>query len=400
MERAPVQRYLARSPMPVPEPVLRDWHSRPGATERLRPPFPSLDLTRLEHTRRTLPVDQDRSILEDEVARLHSGGRPGWAGDLTSRLESLFAYRHVVTATDLTRHQELPGPPLRVGITGSHGFIGTSLTHFLQAGGHSVVPLGRSGGFDSIDGLDAVVNLAGAGIADGRWTEARKRELRESRLQTTTALAEAIARARRPPSVWVSGSAIGFYGDRGDEAVDESTSRGLGFLSELAEAWEAATRPARQASVRVVLLRTGIVLSPQGGALGKMLPPFRMGLGGRIGSGRQGFSWIALEDVIGAVHFALRTPSLQGPLNLTAPEPATNASFTAVLGRVLKRPVVVSLPATAVRVLFGEMGQESLLGGAQVFPRALLEAGFRFRWPELEQALCFCLGEDKVKSAV
>jgi uncharacterized protein len=131
-----------------------------------------------------------------------------------------------------------------------------------------------------------------------------------------------------------------------------------------------------------------------------MLPPFRMGLGGRIGSGRQGFSWIALEDVIGAVHFALRTPSLQGALNLTAPEPATNASFTAVLGRVLKRPVVASLPATAVRLLFGEMGQESLLGGAQVFPRALLEAGFRFRWPELEQALRFCLGENKLKSAV
>jgi uncharacterized protein (TIGR01777 family) len=400
MERAPVPRYLARSPMPVPEPELRQWHVRPGVSERLRPPFQTLDLTRLDHTRRTLPESEDRSILEDEVADSRSGGRMGLAGALIPRLESLFAYRHAVTAADLARHQELAGPPLRVGITGSHGFIGTSLTHFLQAGGHTVVRLGRSGGFDSIDGLDAVVNLAGAGIADGRWTAARKRELRESRLQTTTALAEAIARARRPPLVWVSGSAIGFYGDRGEETVDESTGRGVGFLSELSEAWEGATHPAQQASVRVVLLRTGIVLSPQGGALGKMLLPFRMGLGGRIGSGLQGFSWITLEDVIGAIHFALRTPSLQGPINLTAPEPVTNATFTAVLGQVLKRPVVASLPAAAVRLLFGEMGQESLLAGAQVAPRALLDAGFRFRWPGLEQALRFCLGENKLGSAV
>jgi uncharacterized protein (TIGR01777 family) len=400
MERAPVQRYLARSPMPVPEPELRQWHARPGVSERLRPPFQTLDLTRLEHTRRTLPESEDRSILEDEVADSRSGGGMGLAGALIPRLESLFAYRHAVTAADLARHQELAGPPLRVGITGSHGFIGTSLTHFLQAGGHTVVRLGRSGGFDSIDGLDAVVNLAGAGIADGRWTAARKRELRESRLQTTTALAEAIARARRPPLVWVSGSAIGFYGDRGEKIVDESTGRGVGFLSELSEAWEGATRPAQQVAVRVVLLRTGIVLSPEGGALGKMLFPFRMGLGGRIGSGRQGFSWVALEDVIGAIHFALLTPSLRGPINLTAPEPVSNARFTAALGRVLKRPVVATLPATGVRLLFGEMGQESLLAGAHVFPRALLDARFRFRWPSLEQALRFCLGEDRLRSAV
>lgn len=400
MERAPVQRYVARSPMPVPEPVLREWYARPGTPERLRPPFRSLDLTRLDHARRTRPDGEERSTLEDEVVNIGSGGRLGGAGDVRLQLESLFAYRHAVTAVDLARHRELPGPPLRVGITGSHGFIGMPLTRFLEGGGHTVVRLGRSGEFSSIDGLDAVVNLAGAGIADGRWTEARKRELRGSRLQTTTALAEAIARARRPPAVWLSGSAIGFYGDRGEEIVDEATGRGVGFLSELSEAWEGATRPAQLAAVRVVLLRTGVVLSPGGGALGKMLLPFRMGLGGRIGSGRQGFSWIALEDVIGAIHFALLTPSLRGPINLTAPEPVTNARFTAALGAVLKRPVVASLPATGVRLLFGEMGQESLLAGAHVLPRALLDAGFRFRWPGLEQALRFCLGENKLPSAV
>jgi uncharacterized protein (TIGR01777 family) len=399
MERAPGQRYLARSAMPVSEPVLRQWHARPESVERLRPPFPSVDLTALKHLRRTIADGDDRSFLEDEVPEVGPGGWMGLPRGVLPRLESLFAYRHALTAADLGRHRELPGPLRRVGITGSHGFIGTTLSRFLQAGGHQVVRLGRSGPFDSLDGLDAVVNLAGAGIADRRWTESRKRELRESRLQTTTALAEAIARSRRPPAVWASGSAIGLYGDRGEERVDESSARGTGFLSDLTEAWEAATRPAQQAGVRVVLLRTGIVLSPNGGALRKMLFPFRLGAGGPIGSGRQGFSWIALEDVVGAIHFALRTPSLRGPMNLTAPGPVSNAGFATTLGRVLRRPVVAALPAPAVRLAFGEMG-DSLLGGAQVFPRALLDAGFHFRWPELEEALRFCLGTNRLRSAL
>jgi len=193
---------------------------------------------------------------------------------------------------------------------------------------------------------------------------------------------------------------MGYYGDRGEMPIDESSSRGTGFLAEVAEAWEGATRPAEEAGVRVVKLRTGVVLSPESGALAKMLPVFRAGAGGRLGSGKQIFSWIALEDVIGAIHFALRTPSFHGVANVTAPEPVTNAAFTHVLGRVLHRPTVAAVPAPVIRALFGEMGQDSVLSGANVVPRALLDAGFRFRWPGLEDALRFCLGKIRLSSAV
>jgi uncharacterized protein len=444
------ERYLARSPMPVPAAALFAWHTRPGAFERLNPPFDPVEVlerrggvdpgartvvryrigpfhgrwsavhttvergrafadvqergpfAHWEHAHRMLPHGEQRSVLEDEVHyRLPLGrlGRRAGGASVRERLESLFAYRHAVTAADLARHAELSGPPLRVGITGSHGLIGTALGHFLTAGGHAVVSLGRIPAVAEVEGLDAVVNLAGAGIADRRWTEARKQELRHSRVRTTEALAGAIARARRPPRVLLSGSAIGFYGDRGEMQLDETGARGPGFLAELAEAWEGATRELAGAGVRVVLLRTGIVLSPQGGALAKLLLPFRLGLGGRVGSGAQVFSWIALEDVLGAIHFALRTEQVAGPVNLTAPEPVTNAAFTRVLGRVLQRPTVAAVPAPVVRMAFGQMGEESLLAGASVVPRALLDAGFRFRWPGLEEALRFALGKNRLPGA-
>jgi uncharacterized protein (TIGR01777 family) len=287
-----------------------------------------------------------------------------------------------------------------VGITGSHGLIGSALSHFLTTGGHVVVRLGRGQQAGEVDGLDAVVNLAGAGVGDGRWTAARKREIRESRVRTTEAVVAGILRAQRRPTVLINASAMGYYGDRGETPVDESSSRGTGFLAEVVEAWENATRPAEAAGVRVVKLRNGVVLSPDSGALAKMLPVFRAGAGGKLGSGRQIFSWIGLEDVIGAIHFALRTSSFQGVANLTAPEPVTNAAFTHVLGRVLHRPTVAAVPATVIRALFGEMGQESVLAGANVVPRALLDAGFRFRWPGLEDALRFCLGKVRLPSAV
>ena len=440
------QRYVARSPMPVPARTLFDWHARPGALERLNPPFDRTEIlertgglapgartvvrvrigpvpsrwvavhtavedgrsftdrqesgpfARWEHVHRMLPDGNHRSVLEDEVRYtlpLGPLGRLG-AGPVRERLESLFAYRHAITAADLARHAELPGPPLSVGITGSHGLIGDALAHFLTAGGHTVVRLGRGEQAGRVDGLEAVVNLAGANVGDGRWTEARKREIRESRIRTTEAVVAGIARATRRPAVLINGSAMGYYGDRGDTPIDESSLRGTGFLAELVEAWEGATRPAEEAGVRVVRLRTGVVLSPDGGALAKMLPIFRAGAGGKIGSGKQVFSWISLEDVIGAIHFALRTPSLRGVANVTAPEPVTNAGFTHVLGRVLRRPTVATVPAPVIRALFGEMGQESVLSGANVIPRALLDAGFRFRWPGLEDALRFCLGKARL----
>ena len=306
------QRYVARSPMPVPARTLFDWHARPGAFERLTPPFDRVEVlersggiqpgartvlrvhvgpvprrwvavhtsledgrsftdrqesgpfTRWEQTHRMLPDGETRSILEDEVRyALPLGllGRLG-AGIAREKIEALFAYRHALTAADLARHAELPGPPLQVGITGSHGLIGNALTHFLTAGGHTVVRLGRGDQAALVDGLDAVVNLAGANVGEGRWTEARKRELRESRVRTTEAVVSGILRASRRPSVLINGSAMGYYGDRGDTPIDESSPRGTGFLAEVVEAWEAATRPAEEAGVRVVKLRTGVVLSP------------------------------------------------------------------------------------------------------------------------------------------
>jgi len=444
------QRYVARSPMPAPARELFDWHARPGAFERLNPPFDRVEVlertggiapgartvlrirvgvvprtwiavhtaveegrsftdrqesgpfARWEQVHRMIPDGEHRSILEDEVRYalpLGPLGRLG-AGIARERIESLFAYRHALTAADLARHAELPGPRLRVGITGSHGLIGDALAHFLTTGGHVVVRLGRGDQAGAVDGLDAVVNLAGAGVADGRWTASRKRDIRESRIRTTEAVVAGILRAARRPAVLINGSAMGYYGDRGETPVDESSSRGTGFLAEVVEAWEAATRPAEDAGIRVVKLRTGVVLSPDAGALAKMLPIFKAGAGGKLGSGRQIFSWIALEDVIGAIHFALRTSSFHGIANLTAPEPVTNAAFTHVLGRVVHRPTVASVPAAVIRAAFGEMGQESVLSGANVVPRALLDAGFRFRWPGLEDALRFCLGKVRLPTAV
>ncbi|HZJ54449.1 MAG TPA: TIGR01777 family oxidoreductase [Myxococcaceae bacterium] len=443
------QRYLARSPMPAPARELFDWHARSGAFERLNPPFDRVEVlersgglapgartvvrlhlgplprsfvavhtaldpgrsftdrqesgpfARWEHVHRMIPDGEHRSLLEDEVRYalpLGPLGRLG-AGLARERLESLFAYRHALTAADLARHAELAGPPLRVGITGSHGLIGDALAHFLTTGGHVVVRLGRGEQAGEVDGLDAVVNLAGSNVGAGRWTEARKREILESRVRTTQAVVDGILRAAHRPTVLVNGSATGYYGDRGEAPVDEASSRGTGFLAEVVEAWEAATRPAEQLGVRVVKLRTGVVLTPDGGALARMLPIFKAGAGGKLGSGKQVFSWISLEDVIGAIHFALRTPSLHGVANLTAPEPVTNAAFAHVLGRVLHRPTVASVPAPVIRAAFGQMGQESVLSGANVVPRALLDAGFRFRWPGLEGAVRFCLGKVRLPSA-
>jgi uncharacterized protein len=444
------QRYVARSPMPVPPRALFDWHARPGAFERLNPPFDPAEIlersgglapgartvlrvhlgpvptrwvgvhtaledgrsftdrqesgpfARWEQVHRMLPDGVGRSILEDDVRYALPLGLLGRLGGglVRERIEALFAYRHVLTAADLARHAELPGPPRRVGITGSHGLIGSALTHFLTAGGHTVVRLGRGELAGEVDGLDAVVNLAGTSVGEGRWTEERKREIGQSRVRTTEAVVAGILRAARRPAVLINGSAMGYYGDRGDAPVDESAPRGTGFLAEVAEAWEAATRPAEAAGVRVVRLRTGVVLSPDGGALARMLPIFKAGAGGRLGSGKQVFSWIALEDVVGAIHFALRTPALRGAANLTAPEPVTNAAFTHVLGRVLHRPTVAAVPAAAIRAVLGEMGEETVLAGASVIPRALLDAGFRFRWPGLEDAMRFCLGKVRLSSAV
>lgn len=237
------------------------------------------------------------------------------------------------------------------------------------------------------DGFDAVVHLAGEGIATGRWTAARKARIRDSRIHGTTLLAGAIARAARPPRVLVSASAIGYYGDRGEAVLKEDAAPGQGFLPDVCRAWEEATSPAEGRGVRVVRLRIGVVLSPKGGALAKMLPPFRLGLGGRLGSGRQYMSWVSLDDLVGVIRAALQNEALRGPVNAVSPQPVTNTAFTAALAAALHRPAIFPMPAAAARLLFGEMADALLLASARVEPARLTAAGHVFRHPTLPAAL-------------
>ena len=296
-------------------------------------------------------------------------------------------------------------------VSGSTGLIGEALVSELEAGGHRVVRLSRSsrGGAvrwdpmrgeiesERLVGIDAAVHLAGESIVGenpvtGRWTPQRKARIRESRTKGTRLLAETLAGLPTPPRVMVSASAIGFYGDRGDEVLREESASGNSFLGEVCREWEAAADPAREAGMRVVHPRFGIVLSKEGGALGTTLPIFKLGGGGRIGSGRQWQSWVALDDVVGATVHALTTDSLSGPVNVVAPNPLRNAEYTKVLGSVLGRPTVVPLPAPVARIVLGEVADELLLSSARVEPAKLEETGYQFRYPELERALRHLLG--------
>lgn len=244
-----------------------------------------------------------------------------------------------------------------------------------------------------LEGMDAVVHLAGENIATGRWTAAKKTRIYNSRVQGTRLLCEALAQLINPPKVLVSASAIGYYGDRGDRVLREDSPPGDDFLAHVCRAWEEAVEPARQRGIRVVNMRFGIVLSPAGGALSKMLTPFKIGLGGVIGSGEQYMSWIALDDVVGAIHHALGTETLQGPVNTVAPQPVTNREFTKTLGRVLGRPTLIPMPAFAARAAFGEMADALLLASTRVDATKLRESDYAFRFADLESALRHLLGK-------
>jgi uncharacterized protein len=303
---------------------------------------------------------------------------------------------------------ELPAPS-RVCVMGASGLLGTALVASLHRAGVRVTAFSRKRGSDRpgfghwdpssgvieaerLEGADAIVNLAGTNLADGRWTEKRKREFWSSRIESTALLARASAALAQPPKVLINASAVGYYGDCGDDAVYEEGPRGKGFLAELCEAWEAATEPAAAAGIRVVKLRFGVVLTPEGGALAKMLVPFRVGLGGRLGTGEQRMPWIALADAVGAARFLMQT-DVSGPVNAVAPESVTNAQFCEALAHVLGRGTFLPVPRFALRAALGsQMADEMLLSGANVRPRRLEIAGYRFEYPRIDDALEVMLG--------
>jgi uncharacterized protein (TIGR01777 family) len=292
---------------------------------------------------------------------------------------------------------------MKILVSGSHGLVGKALIRSLMSDGNDVVRLVRGkpsstteiewhpneGRLDAsaLEDLDAVVHLAGESIATGRWSDEKKRAIRDSRVKGTALLSEALARLTRPPSVFVSASAIGYYGNRGDELLTETSAPGKDFLSDVCVEWEQATQPAVEKGIRTVHARFGIILDANEGALAKMLTPFRMGIGGRIGNGKQWMSWIAIEDVVNGLRFLIQDQSISGPVNFVAPNAVTNAEFTKVLGRVLSKPTLFPVPVFGVRLAFGEMADALLLSSQRVDPRVMKQKGFVFRWAMLEEAL-------------
>lgn len=294
---------------------------------------------------------------------------------------------------------------MRIGVTGASGFLGQRLVPALQAAGHQIVRIGRgadadvrwdpsAGALDAAGcaGIDAFVHLAGANVGE-RWTPAHRREIRDSRVLGTALVARTAAALTPRPRVLVCASAVGIYGDAGDVVLDEASPAGSDFLADVGRAWEAAADPARQAGIRTVHLRFGVVLSRRGGALARMLPVFRLGGGGKLASGRQWMSWISMEDAVGAVQFALARETLVGAVNAVAPSPVTNAEFTETLARVVHRPALFPVPAFALNLMFGEMAQGTLLASQRVVPRQLLAAGYAFRHATLEPALRAAVNE-------
>lgn len=458
----------------VPHPVeeVFAWHERPGALERLLPPWQGVEVLeqtgglregarvvlrmRLapllhatwvarhtdydpprrfrdlaergpfrswDHTHRFDPTPDGHCSMTDEIRFQLPGGALGGAlasGHIERELARGFAYRHRIVARDLRRHAEARAagfaPGQRVWITGASGLVGSSLAAMLSSGGHSVTRLVRSAAASPGAGSellrtptvtwpefgpaaaefpppDVVVHLAGENVAARRWSESQKRRLIDSRVGPTRRLCEALARLPKPPHTLIAASAIGYYGDRGEETLPESAPQGRGFLADLCRAWEEATSPAREAGIRVVTLRIGVVLTPRGGALAKMLPAFQAGLGGKLGSGRQWMSWISLDDLLGLILFAAANRGVVGPVNAVAPGAVTNAEFTAALARALGRWTGPPVPATALRMAVGALADEALLASARVAPQAAHSAGFRFDDPGLEGAFAHLFGQ-------
>jgi len=370
-----------------------------------------------DHEHRITAKGATSSVDDSVTWRLPFHPLTGWTAPITvlPRLRTMFAFRSRRVRLDLKRIEATADlPRRRVLVSGSTGLIGTQVCAFLHAAGHEVVRLlrtstslpkhlegqpvvrwdDRTGDVleGSLEGFDAVIHLAGAGIGDRRWSKARMALIRSSRTGPTTLLAERLAALKHPPEVLLSGSAVGIYGNRPDGTVDESAELGEGFLDEVAQAWESATQPASNAGIRVVHLRTGLVMTAAGGVLAKQLLPAKLGAGGPLGHGRQQISWISMDDEVHAIHHLMMHESASGPYNLTSPNPLPQRQFARTLGRVLRRPAFAPLPGFVLRVLFGRMARPLLLEGQAAVPTRLLESGFEFAHPELEDCLRHTLG--------
>lgn len=379
----------------------------------LHGPFPFWN-----HTHLMIPDGESAAQLEDLIEYRVPLGLPGrvfGGGMVKRRLAAIFAYRHSLTASDLARHKRFRDKPrLTIAVTGSRGAVGSDLVPFLTTGGHKVIRLltgNATPPYDdgtkwvawkpdeplppgTLDGADAVIHLAGDNVGEGRWNDAKKRKILDSRTGPTRHIANAIAALppERRPKVFVCASAVGAYGDRGEVELTEESPTGKGFFPDVVRAWEAACLPARDAGVRTVNLRIGVVLSLRGGALAKQLLAFKMGAGAVLGSGKQWVPWITSNDIVGLINHVLFTDELSGPVNAVSPNPVTNRAFAKVLGRVLRRPAFMWLPRFALRAAFGQVADEALLASMKARPAKLAATGFTFDHAELEPALRFLLG--------
>ena len=435
------------------------WHERPGALQRLLPPWENIRVarasqgikdgsqvefihhlgplplrwiaehrdyhhghsfrdiqlhgpfTRWEHLHQFESQGTNQTLLTDHVEFQLPGGAIGSRLGhrlVDNLLQRMFHFRHRRTLADLTVHSRFrKRNTMRIAITGSRGLVGSELVPFLTTGGHQVTHITRTqsepddivwnpqqGQLDptALEGVDVAVHLAGENIAGRRWNTQQKKRILDSRVNGTRLLCKKLATLQNPPQVLVSASAIGVYGDRGSEVMSETSDPGEGFLTDVATQWEAATQAASDRGIRVVHLRFGIILSRRGGALAKMLTPFRLGGGGIVGDGKQYWSWITLDDTVAAILHALMTDTLTGPVNVVAPQPVTNREFTKTLGRVLTRPTIVPMPGFLARLVLGEMADDLLLASLRVNPQRLIETGFAFQHAELETALRHLLG--------
>lgn len=456
------ENYVASSSLPVSVEEAFAYHERPGALHRLIPPWESVELehsdqslqvgsrvimkTKIfgvpfrwvaEHTEYDPPnLFSDTQISGPFAAWNHRHkfeavgrytdmhdcieyrvpfgplGRLFGSGKAKATLEAMFAFRHRLTHDDLTLQADRPAKPLRVAISGCSGLVGQQLQSLLTLLGHQVRPIVRTASEDKesiaaweneteaakLADVDAVVHLAGKPIADARWTDTVKQQIRDSRVVKTRQLCDSLATLSPKPSVLICASATGIYGDRGDEVLSEESEPGNDFLADVAREWEEACQGAVDAGIRVVNARFGIVLSPSGGALQKMLLPAKFA-GSSLGSGDQWWSWIALDDVVGAIYHAITDSTLSGPVNFVSPEPITNREFARTLAGVLGRPAIFPAPEFALRAALGEMADALLLASTRVMPTELTKAKYRYRFTELEELLRYCLGRERLESA-